>query len=163
MPNPAASAAAISSALKSLLVTALPPSGGSAFFQAVYEGLPEGGFQAQSPVAIISFEGIDPARLTMGAGRNQDKWTWVVDCYIDKSQQTYDVAYSQLLTCVDTLRTTIHAHVTLGVTSSTSSILSASLDNLRSQPDFQRQDGMVYSHLHMRIGIVEQYNTTIGA
>jgi hypothetical protein len=163
MPSPQASASAISAALKSLLLTATPPAGGSAYFQAVYEGMPEGGIQAQSPVAIIGWEGIAPKRLTMGAGRNEDQWTWTVDVYIDKTQQTYDVAYQSLLTAIDVIRTTIHAHYQLGVQSATTSILVATLDGVRSQPDYTQQDGVIYAHLHTRIQVYESYSTTIGA
>ena len=160
MPSPIANGYGIAQALQTMLAAATLPSSGTTFFENVYIGMPQ--TFAASPVAVIRFISIAPSRFTAGAGRNKDAWVFGVDCYVDRLQTTYTDGEVLLYGCIDTVRTTIHAHIRAGVGSSTTSILVEHLDGLTSMGTYQMNEGKLYSVFSGRLTVVEEYTTAIG-
>jgi hypothetical protein len=144
---------AIADAIKALL-------DGTAFFQQTYEDMPDT-FGGQSPVAVITPTLIIADRYTSGAGVHKDKLVWTIDVYINRQDQTYDVAVGQLYTALDVLRPLFHGHYALGQT--TGSILVAMLDNETIRTAWHKVEGVQYRVLSIPLCVYEEYTTAVVA
>jgi hypothetical protein len=142
---------AIAQAIKALL-------DGSGFFQAVYIDEPNS-FDGQTPVAVITPPGVEPDRYTSGSGIHKDKLVFLVECYINRTDQTFDVAVVQLYAAIDTLRPLFHGHYALGQT--TGSILVAMLDGQRSRTYWKKMEGVQYRVFACALCVYEEYTTAV--